>query len=112
MSGTSKPTAAQSFTCRKCHQGIKLLGGTWTDEDGCTNCLADLSAVYTPHDPIPASHPDAEIVLTEVKLTLCSLCLNGMGGQCHVPGCALWMKAAPDVPLWGQVVLAVVDLED
>lgn len=39
------------------------------------------------------------ISLHQVTLTLCSLCLNGEGGQCHTPGCALWLKAAPDIPL-------------
>ncbi len=61
---------------------------------------------------VPQDHPDTEIVLTKVTLTLCSLCLNGAGGQCHVPGCALWFKAAPDVPLWDYVVPALIDLED
>lgn len=40
-----------------------------------------------------------EPTLTRVTLTLCSLCLSGAGGICHVPGCALCRKAAPDVPL-------------
>jgi hypothetical protein len=39
------------------------------------------------------------VSLHQVTLTLCSLCLNGEGGQCHTPGCALWLKSAPDVPL-------------
>ncbi|MCU1500567.1 MAG: hypothetical protein JWM47_4520 [Acidimicrobiales bacterium] len=37
--------------------------------------------------------------LTSVNLTLCSRCLDGAGGECHTPGCALWMTTAPDVPL-------------
>jgi hypothetical protein len=53
---------------------------------------------------IPASHPDAEITLTEVRLTLCSPCLSGAGGECHTPGCDLWMSRAPDLPLWGHVM--------
>jgi hypothetical protein len=61
---------------------------------------------------IPEGHPDAEVVLTEVTLTLCSLCLNGAGGQCHTPGCALWMIAAPDVPLWSHIAGAITDLGD
>jgi len=39
------------------------------------------------------------ISLHKVTLILCSLCLLGEGGQCHTPGCAMWIKAAPDVPL-------------
>jgi hypothetical protein len=30
---------------------------------------------------------------------LCTLCRSGAGGQCHTPGCALWMNRAPDVPV-------------
>jgi hypothetical protein len=37
--------------------------------------------------------------LREVTLTLCQQCLTGAGGECHTPGCALWMNRAPDVPL-------------
>ena len=39
------------------------------------------------------------ISLHRVALTLCSLCLLGEGGQCHTPGCAFWLKAAPDIAL-------------
>lgn len=28
-------------------------------------------------------------------LTICELCLDGEGGECHVPGCAFWMDDAP-----------------
>lgn len=35
----------------------------------------------------------------EVTLTLCALCLDGAGGECHSPGCALWINRAPDLPL-------------
>jgi len=38
-------------SCRHCGQSIELLGGDWTDPDGCTNCMADTSAVYAPHQP-------------------------------------------------------------
>ncbi len=37
--------------------------------------------------------------LHRVTLTLCSLCLLGEGGECHTPGCALWINRAPDIPL-------------
>lgn len=39
------------------------------------------------------------LVLHRVTLTLCSLCLAGAGGECHTPGCALWLRRAPDVAL-------------
>jgi hypothetical protein len=37
--------------------------------------------------------------LYRVVLTLCARCLAGDGGQCHTPGCALWMNQAPESPL-------------
>lgn len=40
-----------------------------------------------------------EPTLHRVVLTLCNLCLDGKGGECHVPGCALWMSTAPDLPI-------------
>lgn len=42
---------------------------------------------------------DNETTLVRVTLVLCTLCLSGAGGECHVPGCALWMSSAPDIPL-------------
>lgn len=34
-----------------------------------------------------------------VALWLCDLCLDGVGGECHVPGCALYLNRAPDLSL-------------
>jgi hypothetical protein len=34
-----------------------------------------------------------------VTLQLCSSCLDGNGGICHVPGCALCRSTAPDIPI-------------
>lgn len=39
------------------------------------------------------SKPD---VLRRVIVTLCEPCLLGEGGECHTPGCALWMSRGPD----------------
>ena len=46
----TEPPPAES-ACAKCQLPIRLLGCIWTDPDGCINCLADLSAAYTPHQP-------------------------------------------------------------
>jgi hypothetical protein len=40
-----------------------------------------------------------EIQLRRVTLNLCEPCINGEGGECHTPGCALWMHSAPDIPI-------------
>lgn len=37
--------------------------------------------------------------LNIVTATICDACLDGAGGECHVPGCLLWMSQAPDVPI-------------
>lgn len=52
---------------------------------------------------------DERIAVVEVKVRVCALCLNGAGGECHVPGCAFWMNAAPNADLalllrqWGEI---------
>lgn len=45
------------------------------------------------------SEPDVPVELNTVVVTLCDLCLEGAGGECHTPGCGLYMNRAPDVPL-------------
>jgi hypothetical protein len=37
--------------------------------------------------------------LREVTLLLCPPCMNGGGGQCHSPGCSLYLNRAPDLPV-------------
>lgn len=32
-------------------------------------------------------------------VSLCDDCLCGVGGECHTPGCALWMSVAPDIAI-------------
>lgn len=41
---------------------------------------------------------------TSVTLDLCNACLDGVGGECHTPGCALWMSQAPDISIRDKVV--------
>ena len=59
--GPALPVEGTTATCRKCHLPITMLGGDWTCTEGqmygLTNCGADLSAPYTPHEPAspPAS---------------------------------------------------------
>ena len=43
--------------------------------------------------------PSERLELETVTLTLCNACLDGKGGECHTPGCALWMNRAPDVSI-------------
>lgn len=32
-------------------------------------------------------------------LNICRRCRAGEGGECHTPGCNLWLNRAPDIPL-------------
>ena len=34
-----------------------------------------------------------------VQLYLCDPCIDGEGGECHTPGCSLWMNRAPDLSI-------------
>jgi hypothetical protein len=54
----------------------------------------------------------AEPTLERVTLTLCSLCLDGKGGECHTPGCALWINRAPDLELRSKVEAAPAQQEE
>jgi hypothetical protein len=44
----------------------------------------------------------AEVAVRLYAVRLCDLCVTGAGGYCHVPGCALIRKSAPDRPLVKQ----------
>jgi hypothetical protein len=55
---------------------------------------------------------DPEIPVRLVQLHLCDLCLDGAGGQCHVPGCALWIKSAPDISIRDLVTVIEPDTND
>lgn len=43
------------------------------------------------------SEPTLECV--SGSFTVCSACLDGEGGECHTPGCVLWLNRAPDLSL-------------
>jgi hypothetical protein len=51
--------------------------------------------------------PDADIEPGDelTSVLLCGRCMAGEGGECHTPGCALWLNRAPDVPMWGNVTI-------
>jgi hypothetical protein len=40
---------------------------------------------------------------------LCDLCVQGKGGECHSPGCALWISRAPDLSLVGHPMCQPID---
>lgn len=40
-----------------------------------------------------------DIGLTGCHVAICAPCLDGVGGECHTPGCLFWMSSAPDIPI-------------
>ena len=71
-------------------------------EDGTTATPGQPAGIEVTHDP--------EIPVHLVQLWLCDLCLDGAGGECHVPGCALWINRAPDVALHGNPMVTILDV--
>lgn len=53
----------------------------------------------------------SEPALHTIKAVVCSLCLSGAGGECHVPGCLLWINRAPDLSLLDNPCLLEIDGE-
>lgn len=51
----------------------------------------------------------SEIGVRHVLIYLCDLCLGGAGGECHVPGCALWLNRAPDLPLRNNPMVEIYE---
>lgn len=47
--------------------------------------------------------------LHEVTVLICSLCLDGAGGECHTPGCVMWLNRAPDLPILDHPCLLMLD---
>jgi hypothetical protein len=39
---------------------------------------------------VPVSEPS----IVTLTIPICTLCLGGAGGECHVPGCCFWMCPA------------------
>lgn len=52
---------------------------------------------------------DQDPTLHTVTLTLCSLCLDGEGGECRVTGCALRITRGPDLSLRDNTLVAKID---
>ncbi len=36
------------------------------------------------------------VVVRRYLVYVCDLCVAGNGGECHVPGCAFWLRDAPE----------------
>jgi len=60
----------------------------------------------------PARAASEEIPVRLVRLWLCDPCLDGAGGECHTPGCALWINRAPDLPLRKSAFVTILGAQD
>lgn len=50
----------------------------------------------------PLTTPEPEIPVRLVQLWLCDPCLDGVGDECHTPGCSLWIHDVPKPALRGS----------
>lgn len=57
------------------------------------------------------SEVDGEPKVRRVIVNLCELCLNGAGGECHTPGCVLWLNRGPDLALHPELIEDAGDAE-
>jgi hypothetical protein len=40
-----------------------------------------------------------EIPVRKYSIDLCDACIDGLGQECHTPGCALWIHNSPGIPI-------------
>jgi hypothetical protein len=51
----------------------------------------------------------SEPTVHRVVVWICDLCLDGAGGECHVPGCALFLNRAPDCTIRNNPLVESID---
>ena len=54
---------------------------------------------------------EKKVIVKKVIINLCEYCLNGTGGECHVPECALCRNCAPDIQIPPEVYTVVSEYE-
>jgi hypothetical protein len=48
--------------------------------------------------------------LRRVSMIMCEYCISGAGGECHTPGCVLWLNRAPDLAISTQPSFMAADV--
>lgn len=43
----------------------------------------------------PPAATQGDVGVVPLTIVVCYLCLGGLGGECHTPGCIFWMSPAP-----------------
>ena len=52
------------------------------------------------------------MVLKTIKITLCEACLQGLGEECHTPGCALFIHNSPGLPIYPALYEVLDEYEE
>lgn len=45
------------------------------------------------------SFEKGKAILETIACHICNFCLDGVGGECHTPGCLFWMHPAPEISI-------------
>jgi hypothetical protein len=48
--------------------------------------------------------------LKTIEIMICEACLDGIGEECHTPGCALWLHRV-DLPIFPEVYTVKAEFE-
>lgn len=54
---------------------------------------------------------DNDIMVKPYVIHLCEACIDGIGEECHTPGCALWLHAV-DLPIHRELLTEVEFVSD
>ncbi|KKK96708.1 hypothetical protein LCGC14_2660050 [marine sediment metagenome] len=52
----------------------------------------------------PVAKPDEPRLCLVSGIYMCEACLDGAGGECHTPGCILWINRAPDLAIRATII--------
>ena len=50
--------------------------------------------------------------LKKIEIIICEDCLTGKGGECHTPGCALFLNRCPDIPIMPELYKVIKEFSD
>ena len=52
------------------------------------------------------------MILKKVEIILCEACLNGLGQECHTPGCALFIHNSPGHPIMPELYKLIEEWDE
>jgi hypothetical protein len=116
-----------ALTVREFLWSIHSPGAEWRmllEEDCVTytrrlweKCPGPMAPLTVSTRPRPAATLEGDPRMSDprlnlVKLVLCDPCLDGKGGECHSPGCCLFLNRAPDLSLRGDPRVHIQPLDE